>query len=75
MRAGDLLSAELDALKRRLPRWFPDLGRNAPFVALLRGIGPRSTRQALRAQLMTRPFGNEVGAGPAEPDHSSVTFI
>jgi CheY-like chemotaxis protein len=50
------LAGEVADLERKLPEAFPELARNQAFVALVRGIGDVSVRQALRAQLIRRPL-------------------
>jgi hypothetical protein len=49
----------IERLEHALPDGFPALARNNAFVALLRTIGDRETRQALRAQLINSPLVTE----------------
>jgi hypothetical protein len=68
---GPLLSA-LEQLEVRLPNEFPRLAFDQAFVGLLKGVGDRSTRRALRAQLVSRSLASEtfsdVSIGPgAQP--------
>lgn len=56
---GKQLTLELERLERELPNDFPVLARNSAFVALLGGVGNTTARQALRAQLLSRPLGTE----------------
>jgi Cdc6-like AAA superfamily ATPase len=72
--SGEKLMEEVMRLEGVLPEDFPVLARNGGFVALLRSIGDKETRQALRAQLISSPLAvesveNEVApaAGRREP--------
>ncbi|MEV8376999.1 P-loop NTPase fold protein [Kribbella sp. NPDC056861] len=56
---GDQLLAELAELEKRLPSDFPGFAASRAFVALLKGVGDRSTRLALRDQLVSKPLGTE----------------
>ena len=49
------LMGDLQRLEELLPDDFPALARSADFVALLRSIGDKDTRLALRAQLLKAP--------------------
>jgi ATP-dependent Clp protease ATP-binding subunit ClpA len=63
------LAAHLAQLEERLPDDYPVLARNQAFVDLLAGIGGAETRQAVRAQLISRPLGsNPLGSGPIGDD-------
>jgi hypothetical protein len=57
---SEKLMEEIKILENVLPDDFPALARNNAFVALLRTIGDKETRQALRAELMRRPLAVEV---------------
>ena len=57
---SEKLMEDIGQLENLLPEVFPALARSADFVALLRSIGDKETRQALRAQLISRPLVSEV---------------
>jgi hypothetical protein len=54
---GEAVSTE--DLEKRLPVDYPALVNDAAFVALLQGIGQPSTRQALRAHLLSAPLSTD----------------
>ncbi|WSY16513.1 KAP family NTPase [Embleya sp. NBC_00896] len=56
---GEELMREVERLEAALPEDFPMLARNNAFIALLRSIGDKETRQALCAELVSRPFSPE----------------
>jgi hypothetical protein len=56
---GEQLLEDIKRLEGLLPEDFPLLARSTEFVALLRSIGDKDTREALRAQLISRPLAAE----------------
>ncbi len=56
---GPKVMEDVERLERLLPEGFSTLARSTEFVALLRSIGDKETRQALRAQLISRPLASE----------------
>ena len=52
----ETLSADIDRLDRTFPEEFPGLASNDAFISLLTGVGSKDARQALRAQLVSRPL-------------------
>jgi hypothetical protein len=54
------LPTELQHLDQLVPHAFPPLSRNEAFIAMLRGVGNRTTRRAVRSQLVSRPLGTDV---------------
>lgn len=59
---GAEVVVQVERLERWLPDDFPTLARNEAFTALLRGIGARRTRHALRSQLISTPLGTDAVA-------------
>jgi hypothetical protein len=57
---SEKLMADLKQLETGITRELQALARDASFITLLRGMGSKSTRQALRAQLITRPPGTDL---------------
>ena len=53
---GEKLTADLKQLEASIPKELQTLARDTSFIALLRGVGSKETRQALHAQLITRPL-------------------
>ena len=51
------LADYLTQLEKLFPESFPKLARSEDFSALLRSIGDKDSRRALRAQLISRPLG------------------
>ncbi|WTB19993.1 KAP family NTPase (plasmid) [Streptomyces sp. NBC_00829] len=56
---GEELMREVERLESALPEDFPMLARTNAFIRLLRSIGDKETRQALCAELVSRPFSSE----------------
>ncbi len=57
---GQTLRRELERIEAKIPEELQIFARDNSFVALLRGVGGKESRQALRAQLITRPLGAEL---------------
>ncbi len=57
---GQTLLGELERLEAKIPEELQAFARDTSFVALLRGMGGKEIRHALRAQLITRPLGAEL---------------
>jgi hypothetical protein len=57
---SDKLMADLKQLEGGITWELQVLARDASFITLLRGMGSKESRQALRAQLITRPRGDDV---------------
>jgi hypothetical protein len=53
---GEKLTADLKQLEAGISEELQALARDTSFIALLRGVGDRQTRQALHGQLLTRPI-------------------
>jgi len=68
---SDKLIADVERLERDLPGDFPVLARSGAFVALLTGVGDKGARQALRAQLVSRPLGTQKLPDESDPATSS----
>jgi hypothetical protein len=58
---GERLTADLKRLEREagITEELQALARDTSFIAMLRGLGGKETRQALSAQLDTRPLGTD----------------
>lgn len=56
---GEKLTADLKQLEAGISEELQALARNTSFIALLRGVGRREARQALHAQLITRPLATD----------------
>jgi len=56
---GERMIRDVEELESVFPKDFPVLARNNAFVTLLRSIGNKETRRALRAQLINRPMVTE----------------
>ena len=56
---GDKLMRDVERLEAAFPKEFPALARNNAFVTLMRSIGNKETRCALRAQLINRLLAAE----------------
>jgi len=57
---GEKLTADLMQLEVGISRELQALARDTSFIALLRGVGGKGARQALRAQLITRRLGTDI---------------
>jgi hypothetical protein len=70
---GEKLLEDIRRLEDLLPQDFPILARSSDFVALLRSIGDKDTRQALRAQLISRPLASEAVEFRAEEEQEPIS--